>query len=156
MHDSVSMDMAAPPAAVWALVSDVTRTGEFSPETLECRWMGGATGPATGARFRGHVKRNGRGPMYWTVCVVDVCEPEREFTFTVLAGSRRVNTWSYRLEAIDSGTRVTESFRLAQSPVLSAYWALFGRWRRRTNVRNMTITLERIRAVVEAEGNASA
>ena len=29
--------MDAPPAEVWDLVSDVTRIGEFSPETFEAR-----------------------------------------------------------------------------------------------------------------------
>ena len=30
----VSLHMDAPPEQVWALVSDVTRIGEFSPETV--------------------------------------------------------------------------------------------------------------------------
>jgi hypothetical protein len=66
MHDSVTVHMAASPEKVWALVSDVTRIGEFSPETFEAQWLDGATGPAVGAKFRGHVKRNGKGPVYWT------------------------------------------------------------------------------------------
>ena len=35
MHDSVTVHMDASPADVWALVADVTRIGEFSPETFE-------------------------------------------------------------------------------------------------------------------------
>ena len=62
MHDSVTVHMAAPPEQVWDLVSDVTRIGSYSPETFEAEWIDGATGPAVGARFRGHVKRNGIGP----------------------------------------------------------------------------------------------
>ena len=31
------------------MVSDVTRIGEFSPETFEAEWLDGATGPAVGA-----------------------------------------------------------------------------------------------------------
>ena len=61
MHDSVTVHMAAPPERVWELVSDVTRIGSYSPETFEAEWLDGATGPAVGAKFRGHVKRNGRG-----------------------------------------------------------------------------------------------
>ena len=64
MRDSVTVHMAATPAKVWDLVSDVTRIGEFSPETFDAKWVGGATGPELGARFKGHVKRNGRGPIY--------------------------------------------------------------------------------------------
>ena len=150
LGDSVSMTMDAPPDRVWALVSDITRTGEFSPETLEAEWMEGATGPAVGNRFRGHVKRNGRGPMYWTECVVDVCEPDEEFTFTVMLNGQRMNTWSYKLEEDgEGGTVVTESFQLQDSIQNRIYWKLLGPFRTKTNVRNMTTTLERIRAVVE-------
>ena len=116
--------MAAPPERVWDLVSDVTRVGEFSPETFEAQWLGGATGPAPGVRFRGHVKRNGRGPVYWTVCTVTACEPGREFAFSV-GGPRGtiVNTWRYQLEPAAGGTDVTESFEL---PATFADPALLG------------------------------
>lgn len=141
--------MAAPVSKVWALVSDVTRIGEFSPETFEAQWLGGATGPALGARFRGHVKRNGRGPVYWTTCRVVAYEPEREFGFLVEAGRLSVNTWRYRLEPTDDGVEVTESFELTDALPLRIYWGLFGRARGRTNRDGMRTTLERIKAVVE-------
>jgi len=64
MQDSVTVTMAASPAQVWALVSDVTKIGRYSPETFEAEWLDGATGPAVGVRFRGHVKRNEKGPTY--------------------------------------------------------------------------------------------
>ena len=48
MHDSVTVHMDAPPEKVWALVSDVTQIGRFSPETFEAEWLDGATGPAVG------------------------------------------------------------------------------------------------------------
>jgi hypothetical protein len=32
----------------------VTKIGRYSPETFEAEWLDGATGPAVGARFRGH------------------------------------------------------------------------------------------------------
>ena len=69
----VTLTIAAAPEKVWDLVSDVTRIGEFSPETFEARWTHGATGPAVGARFKGHVKRNGVGPTYWSPCTVTKC-----------------------------------------------------------------------------------
>jgi hypothetical protein len=154
MRDSVTVTMAAPIQEVWDLASDVTRIGEFSPETFEAEWLGGATGPAAGARFRGHVRRNRKGPVYWSQCVVDVCEPpvdgHAEFTFTVMAGNRRVNTWGYVLQAVDGGTEVTESFALADSVSLRLYWALLGWARGKTNRDGMRTTLERMRAVVEA------
>ena len=73
----VSLHIEAPPEEVWALVSDVTRIGEFSPETFEARWTRGSTGPEVGASFKGHVKRNGVGPTYWSPCQVTKCVPQR-------------------------------------------------------------------------------
>ena len=70
MQDSVTVHMAATPERIWDLVSDVTKIGRYSPETFEAEWLEGATGPAAGAKFRGHVKRNGKGPIYWTTCTV--------------------------------------------------------------------------------------
>jgi len=68
MTGEVSMHMDATPEEVWALVSDVTRMGSWSPETTACRWVGGASGPSVGARFRG---TNKRGPLLWqTTCTV--------------------------------------------------------------------------------------
>ena len=135
---------------VWSLVSDVTRIGEFSPETFEAEWLDGATGPAVGARFRGHVRRNGRGPVYWTTCRVTACDPGREFAFGVQSlGKQDVNTWRFRLESADGGTDVTESFELADALPLRIYWALAGWARGRTNERGMQATLDRMKAVVE-------
>lgn len=149
MHGSVTVHIDAPPSAVWALVSDVTRIGEYSPETFEAEWLGGATGPEVGARFRGHVKRNGRGPTYWTSCVVVACEPEREFAFAVGLSGRPVNTWRYLLEPSGHGTDVTESFELADTFVLRLYWRLLGWARAKTNHEGMQATLERMKAELE-------
>src|SRR4029078_32978 len=83
MGDEVSLHMDASPEEVWALVSDVTRTGEFSPATFEARWRRGSTGAEVGARFKGHVKRNGVGPTYWSACRVTACVPNEVFEFVV-------------------------------------------------------------------------
>ncbi|WP_102144236.1 SRPBCC family protein [Mycobacterium hubeiense] len=150
MDGSVTVPMAAPADKIWNLVADVRNIGRFSPETFEAEWLDGATGPAVGARFRGHVKRNEIGPVYWTTCRVTHCEPGREFGFDVLIGDRPVNHWHYRLTPVDGGTEVTESFRLDQSLFFKLYSVLGGQLRRRRNLRDMRKTLERIKAVVEA------
>jgi hypothetical protein len=142
--------MAAPPERIWPLVSDVTKTGRFSPETFEAEWLDGASEPAVGARFRGHVRRNGRGPVYWTTCTVVACDPGREFAFSVGTAGRPVNTWRYVLEPSPGGTDVTESFELTDTPVLRLYWKLAGRARGKTNVNGIRTTLERIKAAAEA------
>ena len=151
MHDSVTVHMDAPPADVWALVSDVTRIGEFSPETFEAEWLDGATEPAVGAKFRGHVKRNGKGPIYWSPAEITACEPERVFEFAVPNAKSPINTWRYELAAgANGGTDVTESFQLANKLPTKIYWTLAGWARGKTNREGMRTTLERMKAVVEA------
>ncbi len=149
MHDSVTVHMEASPDQVWALVSDVTRIGSYSPETFEAEWIEGATGPAVGAKFRGHVKRNGIGPVYWTTCVVSSCIPGSEFAFDVLTGGKALNTWAYRIAPSGDGSDVTESFRLADTMSLRLYWAVLGWARGKTNRRGMQATLDAIKAEVE-------
>ncbi len=151
MHDSVTVHMSAPAKKVWELVSDVTSIGKFSPETFEAEWIDGATGPAVGARFRGHVKRNGIGPTYWTKCTVTACEPGKEFAFGVDGpGGKPMNIWRYEISPSGDGADVTESFHLQNMLALRLYWLVLGRLRGRANVNGMRTTLERIKAVVEA------
>jgi hypothetical protein len=150
MHDAVTVHMNTSAEKAWGLVSDVTRIGEFSPETFEAEWLDGATGPTLGARFRGHVKRNSRGPTYWTKCKVVACEPGREFAFAVEQGGEALNTWRYQITPSGDGVDVTESFALADKWPMRIYWKLLGRWRGKTNREGMATTLERIRAVVES------
>lgn len=149
MEGSVTVHMAAPADKIWTVISDITRTGEFSPEVFESEWLGGATGPALGAKFRGHVRRNEIGPVYWTTCRVTACEPGREFGFAVLAGDKALNNWHYRLAPSGDGTDVTESFRLAKSAPMRVFWLFGGYLRGRRNRRDMRTTLERIKKVVE-------
>jgi len=150
MRGSVTVHMAAAPSVVWDLVSDVTRIGEFSPETFEARWTRGSTGPEVGAYFKGHVKRNGVGPVYWTLCRVTECVPEQDFGFVVEMRGADLNHWRYQLRAVDGGTEVTESFELPAMGFLKLYWAALGWLRGRTNERGMRQTLERIRAIAES------
>ncbi len=152
MNGSVTVHIAAPVETVWALVSDITRVGEFSPETFEAEWLDGAPGPRVGARFRGHVRRNGIGPVYWTICTVVAADPGREFAFEVHGpGGTIVNTWRYRLEACSDGTKVTESFALPATPANRIYWLLAGWARLPANLRGMRTTLEKIKAIAERD-----
>ncbi len=157
MQGSVTVRMNAPADRIWELVSDVTRIGRYSPETFEAEWLGGATEPAVGARFRGHVRRNGRGPTYWTECQVTTCTPGRVFEFAVENRGKPINTWRYEITPVaGSGDGdgevcdVTESYRLAPSLMIKVYWALLGWARGRTNEKGMQATLERVKADAES------
>jgi hypothetical protein len=142
----------APPDHVYDVVSDVTRMGEWSPETTRCEWIDGATGPAAGARFKG---TNKRGFVSWsTKPTVVVAEPGREFAFEVGPDIR----WTYRFAAAESGTKVTESFEMLRD--IRWYYAFAERWlmritdRRADLERGMGETLQRIKQVIEAEARA--
>jgi hypothetical protein len=150
MNGSVTVAMSADPMTIWGVLSDVTRIGEFSPETFEAQWLDGAAGPALGAGFRGHVKRNGIGPIYWTTCKVIECEPGKSFGFAVVQNDKPINTWTYRITAREGGADVTESFELAPVLPLKAYWAIAGRRRGKRNERGMQQTLERVKAAAES------
>src|SRR5580658_475248 len=155
MHDSVTVHTAATPEKIWDLVSDVTRIGRYSPETFEAEWLEGATGPAVGAKFRGHVKRNGRGPVYWTTCTVTESEPGRVFAFGVGPTGKPLNIWRYEITPTSDGADVTESFTLSPTFLLRLYWSVLGWARGRTNREGMRTTLERIKAEVEGASHSS-
>jgi uncharacterized protein YndB with AHSA1/START domain len=111
MSDSVTAqrEIAATPEAVWALISDVTRMGEFSPENVGCEWIGDRREPVVGARFRG-TNRNGKR-QWKTACRVVQSEPARVFAFEVKAAGLRVARWEYRIDPTDGdGCRVAETW----------------------------------------------
>ena len=151
MRAAVTLHIDAPPDTVWGLISDITRMGEYSPEVIEAEWIGGATGPAVGARYRGHVKRNENWPvLYWTTCAITECVPGKVFEFAVMMRNRPVNTWRYEFRATDEGgTDVTESFDLGDSIFTRIWRPLGGFLRERRNRRDMLRTLERVQAAAE-------
>lgn len=114
---SVTVEMAADPHAIYQLVSDVTRIGEWSPECCRAEWLGAAAGPAVGARFKGHNKW--KLNRWARVCEVVEAEPGRVFAFRTVPGrgpSADSSTWRYEIESIESGSRVTESYEITKMP----------------------------------------
>lgn len=151
-HDQVSLRMRARPEDVYAVVADVTRTPELSPEILECTWLDGATGPAVGARFKARNKVANR-PSWNNKPIVTVADPGREFSFARTEPFAGTVEWTYRIEPDAEGVLVTESYEVTRqlSPVgWFVIGGLFGRKDRRADLRRgMEQTLERLRAVVE-------
>lgn len=141
----------APPEAVYDLVSNVKRMGEWSPECRHCEWLDGATGPAVGARFKGS---NKSGVARWsTKPTVVVADPGREFAFVIGQRGRDITKWSYRFEPAPDGTVVTESFEmLADVPwyyVLSERYVMGIKDRRADLEQNMAETLQRLKVAAE-------
>ena len=152
-HDSVSVEIEASPEAVYGLVSDITRMGEWSPECRRCRWTHGATGPAVGARFRARNKGR-RGPSWFTTPTVTVADPGREFAFNRSGPGIGSYTWRYVFEPTAHGTRLTESYDV-ERPLPQLMTWLTAKWvgsddRDRDLHEGMQVTLDRIKAAAES------
>jgi uncharacterized protein YndB with AHSA1/START domain len=152
LHDAVSTEIAASPETVYALVSDITRMGEWSPECVRCRWTKDATGPAVGARFKARNK-GGRGPAWFNTPTVTVADPGREFAFNRAGPGIGSYTWRYVMEPIGTGTRLTESFD-AERPINAVMSWITEKWTGSSDRdadlrRGMTTTLGRIKTVAE-------
>ena len=95
------IDIDAPPAKVWALISDLRLMPRWSPQ---CRWMK-ALGPLRpGTRT---LNLNRRNRVFWpTTCTIVEVIPEKKLAFRVDANR---TVWSYELEPNGQGTRVTET-----------------------------------------------
>jgi Polyketide cyclase / dehydrase and lipid transport len=101
---SESIFVARPPEAVYDMVADVTRMGEWSPVCKACWWEEGG-GPAEGAWFTG---RNELPQRTWeTRSLVVAADRGKEFAFQVNGSWAR---WGYTFAAAEGGTLVTESW----------------------------------------------
>jgi Polyketide cyclase / dehydrase and lipid transport len=144
--DQVSRTIAATPAELYAIVSDVTRTPELSPEIVKAEWVGDG-GPFVGARFRATNKVS-RGPSWTNEPEVLVADPGREFAFVRREKTAGHVEWRYRFEPVEGGTRVTESYEVTkQIPWIG--WVIityaFGSKDRRAELRaGMEQTLRRL------------
>jgi Polyketide cyclase / dehydrase and lipid transport len=118
---SVERVVPAEPAEVYAVVSDVTRIGERSPECHTATWLPGAAAGTVGAVFRGS-NRSGWAARWSRRCEVVVADPGHAFAFRTLPESldvsRRDSTiWRYDLERVDGGTRVVHSYEIIALPM---------------------------------------
>jgi uncharacterized protein YndB with AHSA1/START domain len=146
--DEVSIDIAAPPAHVYGLITDLRNMGRWSPECHRCEWRGGASGPVVGAEFKGW---NKRGLMRWsTVCTVITADAPTHFAWEVQQSRMR---WGYRFEPTGSGTRVTEYREsLSEKPLyvrLAYKLRLLGKDPDAIVLDGMQETLNRLKAAAE-------
>jgi uncharacterized protein YndB with AHSA1/START domain len=150
---SATITVAAPPAQVWALVTDVARMGEWSPQVVRTVVLGGPV--REGTRF---LNLNHQGRKHWpTSAKVVRFQPHRDFAFRI---TENRTVWSFRLEpTVDGGTVVTHRRETPEgismvSRVLTKL-ALGGQEPFVAELRDgMARTLDRIRA--ELEGSTPA
>ena len=103
----VSREIAASPAAVFAALTDITRMGEWSPETVSAEWNDGATHADVGATFTGH-NRNGDNEWVTEATIVELV-PDERFFFDCSVRGFVFSKWGYTIEPTDGGCTVTES-----------------------------------------------
>lgn len=161
MSVSDSIVVLADPSDVYDRLSDPTAMGRWSPENRGARVLGERGEAYVGMVFDG---RNKRGPVSWTTrCTVTAADPGRRFAFRVHAiGARRpllrgpIATWEYRFEAVDGGTRITETWTDDRRAWPDAVANAFDRVATRGHTfaafqrRNIRTTLERLKAALEA------
>ncbi|WP_406278018.1 SRPBCC family protein [Embleya sp. NBC_00896] len=159
--------IAATPTEVYAVVSDLARSGEWSPECVGGTWISGEPG-TVGAVFRGENLRAAdvvawapvvRG-TWFTESEVVAAEPGRSFRWSMrdTAGVRQDSVWSYEIEPAPGGSVLTHRFRMGRATegIRGITAALDDAGKRRFladwNAKvaaDLPVTLERIKRVVE-------
>ncbi|AOW93272.1 polyketide cyclase [Rhodococcus sp. WMMA185] len=95
------IDIAATPREVWAVVSDLKRMGEWSPQCRRMRVLGGIVQEGTRT-----LNINRKGFIVWpTTSKVVKFEPNKAIAFRILENR---TVWSYELEPNAGGTAVIE------------------------------------------------
>lgn len=150
--DSIVID--ATPEQVWNVVTDIKRTGEWSPICKDCWWKEPATGPEEGAWFHG---RNEAGGQEWeTQSLVTAAKKAEEFTWMVGGSAVR---WSYTLAPSGNGTELTEHWEV-QDDGVAFFEKTFGdqalaqlEARREAALAGIPATLAAIKQIVESENS---
>ncbi|WP_114855088.1 SRPBCC family protein [Brachybacterium sp. YJGR34] len=102
-----SLVIPASPMEVYAVISDVTRTGEWSQQCYRCRWDSDARG--VGARFTGDNRTPEREWSTTSEVIADV--PGEHFAWSVGPGRAE---WGFRLREVPGGTELTEYTRTTE------------------------------------------
>jgi hypothetical protein len=113
--------VSASPSEIYAVISDLGRSGEWSPECTGGQWVLGTPG-TVGAVFRGENVRS-RDVVAWAPVVrggwtteseVVAAEPGRAFRWAMRdkAGNRQQSVWSFEIEPATDGALLTHHFRM--------------------------------------------
>jgi len=145
----VSETVKAASLRLYELVSDLPRMGEWSPENTGGKWVGGATEPAVGAKFRG---TNRHGLAIWMTSVtITGADAGQRFAFDVDFLGVPISTWEYTFADAADGCLVTERWtdRRPRWMRLSSI-ATGVADRPAHNRRNMQATLAKLKAAAES------
>jgi hypothetical protein len=146
---SASVAIAADPAAVYALLTDLPTLAALAEEVDAMVWQKGSS-VTRGAVFKGH---NRNGAKTWnTKCTVTDAEPGRIFAFDVTALALPIAHWRYDIVATESGCQVSES----TWDTRPGWFKIFAGGltgvsdRDAVNAEHIRLTLERLKARAES------
>ncbi|MFF0153648.1 SRPBCC family protein [Micromonospora sp. NPDC005203] len=159
----------ATPTEVYALVSDLPRSREWSPECTGGEWISGTPG-TPGAVFRGHNLR-GEDVVSWAPVVrgtwtteaeIHTAVPGTEFSWAMRDSQGRAQTsvWAFRMIREPNGCRLVHHFRMdAPTEGIRKITQDMGDDERRRFITewgakvgaDLHETLRRIKAIVESE-----
>ncbi|MFW0783190.1 SRPBCC family protein [Gordonia sp. CPCC 206044] len=150
-----SIEIDASAEAVWAVVSDLRRMGEWSPQ---CKKMIIRNGPVgLGTRT---ININRRGPLIWpTTAKVVRFSPTRELAFRV---AENHTVWSYTIEPNGSGVTVTEKREVPEGKTTKVSSVLVDKFMGGTTnfeaelKLGMAETLDKIKRAAESSGARAA
>jgi uncharacterized protein YndB with AHSA1/START domain len=144
LTETISVQASA--ETVYALVSDLPRMREWSPECTRVTWSASAQG--VGARFIGH---NRVGVVRWfTFGRVVAADAGRRFAFTIHFGPIPISLWEYDFTPTSGGCEVTESWTDHRPSGLKLLFRpIFGN-RTPRNVHGIHTTLGRLKSTAES------
>lgn len=147
---TASVTIAADPAEVYALITDLPTMAALAEETCGMQWAKGHSAVTPGAVFKGE---NRNGSKSWTTtCTITDAAPGSTFAFDVKSAVFPVAHWRYDIAPAEGGCTVTESV-----------WDQRAGWfkklaglatgisdRAGANAEHMQITLQRLKERAEA------
>ena len=118
----VSRDIAASPEAVFTAITDITRMGEWSPETRRAEWNEGFDHAEVGAQYTGH---NQNGEKEWSIMATIVeLVPSERFFFDCSFRDFVFAKWGYAIEPTDTRPQIDRR----NSATASMKSMKFSRW----------------------------
>ncbi|WP_454196249.1 SRPBCC family protein [Nocardia sp. Marseille-Q1738] len=144
-----AIDISAPPEQVWAVIADLKRMPEFSPQCVRMVVLG----PPKAGTWTVNLNRDGK--KYWpTTARIVRYEPNRAFAFRV---NENRTVWSYTLEPTETGTRLIERRDVPNGTTWLSRRAINAALGgeapfEEALVRGMNETLGKIKTAVEARG----
>lgn len=164
--------IGATPQEVYTVVSDLPRSGEWSPETVGGLWVSGAP-CEVGSVFRGENLRRedvvAWAPLvrgtWFTEAEVLAADPGCSFRWAMRnkAGQAQESVWGFEMRPVNGGCMLEHNFnmgeptdgirKIVEDMDESEKRRFFADWT--AKLRNdLALTLDRIKAVVEQETSA--